>query len=110
MAEGAKLVGIKDSWSLMDFSRKMGKPKRASNLANKETGETFAALMFPTPQTMPDGTQRDFTMVSFSSNLGEISTLEIVNKRDELQVVLLETGNYKLCKQGEGAWEDVNLF
>lgn len=104
MAGQSVLKGIKDSWSFMDFARKMGQPKRAL-LANKDTGEEFAALMFPTKQG-----DRDFTMVAFSSNLGELSVQEIVAKKDELQVVLLESGNYYLCSRGNGAWEDINLF
>lgn len=104
MANGAKLIGIKDSWSFMDFARKMGQPKRAQ-LTNNETGENFAALMFPTKQG-----DRDFTMVAFSSNLGELSVKEIVERKDELQVVQLESDNYYLCNKGNGAWEDINLF
>jgi hypothetical protein len=29
--------------------------------------------------------------------------------KDELQVVQLESGNFSLCKQGQNAWEDVDL-
>ena len=109
MAGQAVLKGIKDSWSLLDYARKNGAPKRAK-LTNSDTGEEFAALMFPTPQTLPDGTQRDFTMVAFSSNLGELSAADVAARKEELQVVQLESGNYYLCVKGNGAWEDINLF
>ena len=82
-------------WTLMDFARKMGQPKRAI-LTNSETGEKFAALMFPTPQTLDDGTTRDYTMVTFSNELGELSAKEISARKDELCIVQLESGNYYL--------------
>ena len=107
MANEAKMIGIKDSWSFMDFARKMGQPKRAILDHTNEKGEVeqFAALMFPTKQG-----DRDFTMVGFSSKLGELSVKEIVERKDELQVVQLESDNYYLCAKGNGAWEDINLF
>jgi len=104
MAGQAVLKGIKDSWSLMEFARQKGAPKRAI-LTNAETKEDFAALMFPTPQG-----DRDFTMVAFSSNLGELSAADIAARKEELQVVQLESDNYYLCNKGNGAWEDIALF
>ena len=82
-------------WTFMDFARKMGQPKRAI-LTNSETGEEFAALMFPTPQTLDDGTTRDYTMVAFSNELGELSAKEISARKNELCIVQLESGNYYL--------------
>lgn len=96
--------GIADSWSLMDFARIKGSPKRA--ILTNSDGEEFACLMFPTP----DDEGRDFTMVGFSSNLGELSITQIVSRKLDLQVVKLESGTYKLCERGNGAWEDINLF
>lgn len=109
MAEGSVLKGIKDSWSLMEFARKMGAPKLA-RLTAKETGEEFSALMFPTAQTLPNGERRDFTMVAFSSNLGVLTPQEIADQKDELQIVQLESDTYHLCRKGAGAWLDINLF
>ena len=95
-------VGIKDSWTLLAFARMKGK-MQVGNFANSETGETFKSCVF----TNPSG-ERCF--VSFSSNLGELTPNEISSMKNELQVVELNSGNYKLCKQGQGdAWEDVNL-
>ena len=90
MANEAKLIGIKDSWSFMDFARKMGQPKRAQ-LTNSETGKNFVALMFPTKQG-----DREFTMVAFSSNLGELSAADVAARKEELQVVQLESGGIPL--------------
>jgi hypothetical protein len=94
-------VGIKDSWTLMAFARMKGK-MQVGNFANSETGETFKSCVF----TNTDG-ERCF--VSFSSNLGELTPSQISAQKNDLQVVELVTGNYKLCKQGENNWEDVVL-
>lgn len=62
--------------------------------------------------------------VGFSQNLGEISNAEINSMKDSLQVVQLrvdpevaakrkaankQVETYKLCKQGESTWEDVEI-
>lgn len=95
-------VGIKDSWSLMDFARAHGKMKVTGELTNSQTGETFKSCAF-----VGDGGA--VTLVGFSSNLGELTPGQIVAQKDELQVVLLESGNYKLCKSGADTWESVDL-
>ena len=70
------------------------------------TGEVrnFKSLVF----ISNDG---DKTFVGFSSKLGELSPSEITSMKHDLQVVQLESGAYKLCKQGNpgDAWEDVEL-
>ncbi len=76
-------------WTLLDFARKMGQPKRASSFVNKETGDEFpAVLMFPTKQG-----DRDFTTVAFSSYMGELSVKEIEARKDELYVVQFMNAN-----------------
>ena len=85
-----KMSKIEEVWNFMDFAKMLGQPKRAT-LTNNETGENYAALMFPTPQG-----DREFTMVAFSSDLGELTVKEIVDRKDELYVVKLESGNYYL--------------
>jgi hypothetical protein len=47
-------------------------------------------------------------VVNFSSNLGELTPQQIASMKDELQVVQLTSGTYKLCKTGS-TWEDVDL-
>ncbi len=86
-----KMSKIEEVWNFLDFAKKMGQPKRAT-LTNNETGENYAAIMFPTPQG-----DREFTMVAFNSDLGELSTSEILRRKFELYVVKLESGNYYLC-------------
>ena len=100
MSTTANLVGIKDSWSLLAFAQKHGKMKVAP-FTNSETGETFKSCAFIDPEN-------NITLVGFSSNLGELTPKEIAEKKDELQVVLLASGNYKLCNTNS-SWEDVDL-
>ena len=97
----AKIIGIKNSWSLLSFARMKGK-MQVGNFVNKETGDTFKSAIFT------DGAgNRCF--VAFSSKLGELSPAEIAAQKNRLQVVQLESGNYSLCRQGENSWEDVEL-
>jgi hypothetical protein len=91
--------GIKASWSLIAFARTHGKMAIAP-LINKETGETFKSCAFTNGDNV--------TFVNFSSKLGELSSADIVRMKDDLQVVQLESGTYKLCKTGS-TWEEVDL-
>lgn len=102
MANEAKMVGIKNSWSLLAFAKSHGK-MQVGEFANKETGETFKSCIF----TNPEDNSRCF--VAFSSKMGELTSREIAEQKDNLQVVELESGNYSLCKVGANAWEDVEL-
>lgn len=91
--------GIKASWSLIAFARTHGKLSIAP-LVNKETGEAFKSCAFTNGDNI--------TFVNFSSKLGELTGAEIVRMKDDLQVVQLESGTYKLCKSGS-TWEAVDL-
>ena len=102
MANTAQNVGIKNSWSLISFAKAHGK-MQVGGFVNKETGESFKSCIF----TNPEDNSRCF--VAFSSRLGELTPAEISARKDSLQVVELESGNYSLCNQGTNAWEDVEL-
>ena len=102
MANTAQNVGIKNSWSLLSFARTHGK-MQVGDFVNKETGEAFKSCIF----THPEDNSRCF--VAFSSKMGELTPREIMEQKDNLQVVELESGNFSLCKQGANAWEDVEL-
>lgn len=91
--------GIKASWSLIAFARTHGKMSIAP-LVNHETGEAFKSCAFTNGDNV--------TFVNFSSKLGELTAQEIVAQKDDLQVVQLESGTYKLCKSGS-TWEEVDL-
>lgn len=95
-------VGIKDSWSLVAFARSHGKMKIAP-FVNSESGEAFKSCAFV-------NAENNVTLVAFSSKMGELTPAEIKAQKDDLQVVMLASGTYKLCKRGENNWEDVDLF
>lgn len=102
MANQSQNVGIKNSWSLVDFAKSHGQMKVTNELVNSNTGETFKSCAFV-------GTGGAVTLVGFSSNLGELTPKQIAAQKDSLQVVELESGNYKLCKRGADSWESVDL-
>ena len=94
-------IGIKNSWPLISFAKSHGKMKVAP-FVNKETGECFKSCAFL-------DSKGGITLVAFSSKLGELTPKEIAEQKDDLQVVQLESGTYKLCKAGHDTWEDVDL-
>lgn len=93
---------IKNSWSLVAFARTNGKMKVAP-FVNSETGEAFKSCMF----VDEDGNVTK--LVNFSSKLGELTPQQIASQKNELQVVELDNGRFKLCKKGESNWEEVDL-
>ena len=97
----ATVSTIKNSWSLIAFAKKFGPKMQVGEFVNKETGEDFKSCIFTNGETR--------TFVAFSSKMGPLSPREIAAKKNELQVVQLESGHYSLCKQGENTWEDVDL-
>ena len=101
MANTAQNVGIKNSWSLLSFARAHGRMKVAS-FVNNESGEPFKSCAFV-------DSEGKTTLVAFSSNLGELTPQQIAAQKDSLQVVELNSGTFKLCKQGNSSWEDVDL-
>ena len=94
-------VGIKNSWSLISFAKSHGRMKVAP-FVNKETGEAFKSCAFLS-------SNGEVTLVAFSSNLGELTPKQIAEQKDDLQVVQLGSGSYKLCRAGHDTWEDVDL-
>lgn len=99
--ETATVSTIKNSWSLIAFAKQFGPKMQVGEFVNKETGEDFKSCIFTNGETR--------TFVAFSSKMGPLSPREIAAKKNELQVVQLESGHYSLCKQGENTWEDVDL-
>lgn len=97
----ATVSTIKNSWSLIAFAKEFGPKMQVGEFVNKETGEDFKSCIFTNGETR--------TFVAFSSKMGVLSPREIAAKKNELQVVQLESGNYSLCKQGENTWKEVDL-
>ena len=94
-------VGIKNSWSLISFAKAHGRMKVAP-FFNKKTKESFKSCAFLS-------SEGKLTLVAFSSNLGELTPKQIAEQKDNLQVVQLESGSFKLCKTVHDTWEDVDL-
>lgn len=94
-------VGIKQGWSLLAFAS--GKKMQVGSFVNSETGEQFKSCIFTEQST------GNRCFVAFSNNLGELTPAQISAMKHELQVVELNSGNFSLCKQGQGTWEDVEL-
>ena len=101
MTQNNNNQGIINSWSLIAFARSHGK-MQVGEFANKETGDVFKSCIFT-------DADQNRCFVAFSSKMGELSPREIAAMKDDLQVVQLESGNFSLCKQGQNAWEDVDL-
>ena len=94
-------MAIVNSYSLMSYAS--GKRMQVGNFVNSNDGSTFSSCIFT------DKATGNRTFVSFSSNLGELTPAEISARKHELQIVELDSGSFKLCKQGQEAWEDVAL-
>lgn len=94
-------IGIKNSWSLISFAKSHGRMKVAP-FVNKDTNEHFKSCAFIS-------SAGEITLVAFSSNLGELTPAQIAAQKNDLQVVELESGSFKLCKVGKDSWEDVDL-
>ena len=101
MATTTTNVGITNSWSLLSFAKSHGRMKVAP-FVNKETGECFKSCAFISDTD-------EITLVAFSSKLGELTPAQIAAQKDDLKVVQLESGSFKLCKAGHDTWEDVDL-
>ena len=76
--------------------------KVTNELTNSQTGERFKSCAFV-------ASSGAVTLVGFSSSLGELTPQQIAAQKNQLQVVQLESGNYKLCKSGADSWQDVDL-
>jgi hypothetical protein len=94
-------MAIVNSMSLMAFASKNGR-MQVGNFTNSNDGSNFKSCIFT-------NTNGDRKFVSFSQNLGELTPREISAMKNELQVVELSSGSFKLCKQGQEQWEDVQL-
>ncbi len=89
------------SWPFIQFIKSFIRLQRGQ-FTNKETGEIFSSLIL----TAKDGSH---VFLGFSSNMGELTNQELKSQKDDLQVVQLESGSYKLCRKGESSWEDIDL-
>lgn len=77
------------TWSLLSFAREFGK-MQVGEFVNSETQEHFKSCIF-----IKDNTK---TFVAFSSKLGVLTPKEIVERKNSLIVVQLDSGIYSLCE------------
>ena len=105
MANESKIIG---GWSLLAF-RSNYAGVHIGEFVNKKTGERFPSLVFDSKEVDEEGKPKERTFVHFSSKMGPLTNKQIKEQKDSLRVVKLESGNYSLCKEGENAWEDVDI-
>lgn len=77
-------------WTLDEFTNEFGPKMQVKEYANGKTGDLFKSCVFT------KGTTRTF--VSFSSKLGEHTKKEVLDMKDELIVMKVQNGKYKLAK------------
>lgn len=88
------------TWSLTSFIQEFGKMKVASFI-NKTTGDRFKSCVCTNYKAR--------TFVSFSSKLGELTTMQIKEMKDKLVVIKTPEGKYILAQKSKDAWEEVDI-
>lgn len=78
------------TWSLISFAKEFGPKMQVGEFVNTETQEHFKCCIFTKDDTK--------TYVAFSSKLGELTPKEIVERKNSLIVVQLDSGIYSLCE------------
>lgn len=77
-------------WTLDEFTSEFGPKMQVKEYANGKTGDLFKSCVFTKGKTR--------TFVSFSSKLGEHTKKELLDMKDELIVMKVQSGKYKLAK------------
>lgn len=77
-------------WTLDEFTSEFGPMMQVKEYANGKTGDLFKSCVFTKGKTR--------TFVSFSSKLGEHTKKELLDMKDELIVMKVQNGKYKLAK------------
>ena len=78
------------TWTLDEFINEFGPKMQVKEFANSKTGDLFKSCVFTKGKTR--------TFVSFSSKLGEHTKKELLDMKDELIVMKVQNGKYKLAK------------
>lgn len=87
-------------WTLLDFIKAFGHMKIG------EFKDEYGIVFHKCFCTKGDGT---ITEVSFFSQLGELTSQEIKDRKDELFIGQMDSGKYYLYSKGVKAWEDIIL-
>ncbi len=88
-SESEESVSIR-TWSLDEFTNEFGPKMQVQEFANSKTGDLFKSCVFTKGYTR--------TFVAFSSKLGEHTKKELLDMKDELVVLRVQNGKYKLAK------------
>lgn len=78
------------TWTLDEFTSEFGPKMQVKEYANGKTGDLFHSCVFTKGYTR--------TFVAFSSKLGELTKKEILDMKDELIILRVQNGKYKLAK------------
>lgn len=77
------------TWTLISFAKEFGPKMQVGEFINSETQKHFKSCIFTKDSTR--------TYVAFSSKVGELTPKEIVERKNSLIIVQLESGMYSLC-------------
>ena len=83
-------VATLKTWTLEEFTNEFGPKMQVKEYANGKTGDLFKSCVFSKGKTR--------TFVAFSSKLGELTKKEILEMKDELIILRVQNGKYKLAK------------
>lgn len=89
IVESNEVVTLK-TWTLDEFTNEFGPKMQVKEYANGKTGDLFKSCVFSKGKTR--------TFVAFSSKLGELTKKEILEMKDELIILRVQNGKYKLAK------------
>lgn len=78
------------TWTLDEFINEFGPKMQVKEFANSKTGDLFKSCVFTKGKTR--------TFVAFSSKLGEHTKKELFDMKDELIIIKVQNGKYKLAK------------
>lgn len=89
-------------WTLIDFAKKFGPKMGIRTYTNNTSGEVFKVCIFCSPSGVE-------TFVRFFSQLGELTPVEISQRKNELKVGRMSNGKYYLHDNNIKIWEDITL-
>lgn len=78
------------TWTLISFAKEFGPKMQVGEFVNSETQKHFKSCIFTKDSIR--------TFVAFSSKVGELTPKEIVERKNSLIIVQLESGMYSLCE------------
>lgn len=90
------------TYTLIDFAMQYGPKMKVGTFRNNKTREEYKTCMFINSNGLR-------TFVNFSTELGELTPLQISERKNELMIGQLPTGKFILYDNNWKDWADVNL-